>query len=58
MHALFWWGSVKERERLEGFCSVKVRLKDTGWEGHDWIDLAQVRGTWWAVVNSNVRGIL
>jgi len=33
----------------------KVRLKDTGWEGDEWIDLAQVRGRWRVVVNSNVR---
>jgi len=46
---------VKERERLEGLCSVKVRLEDTGWEGDD---LTQVWGRWRAVVNSYVRGIL
>jgi hypothetical protein len=26
-------------------------LYEMGWEGIDWIDLAQERDRWWAVVN-------
>jgi hypothetical protein len=26
-------------------------LREIGWEGMDWMHLAQGRGQWWAVVN-------
>jgi hypothetical protein len=26
-------------------------LRRIGWDGMDWIDLAQDRGKWWALVN-------
>jgi hypothetical protein len=28
-----------------------VNVKEIGWEGIDWIHLAQDRDRWWAVVN-------
>jgi hypothetical protein len=27
-------------------------LRELGWEGVDWMHLAQDRGQWWAVVNT------
>jgi hypothetical protein len=27
-------------------------LRETGWEGVEWIGLAQDRGQWWALVNT------
>jgi hypothetical protein len=27
-------------------------LREIGWEGVEWIHLAQDRGRWWAVVNA------
>ena len=37
------------RRRLED--NIKMDLQEVGREGMDWIDLAQDRGRWWAVVN-------
>jgi hypothetical protein len=30
-------------------------LKDVGWEGVDWIHLAQGRNQWWALVNTGMN---
>jgi hypothetical protein len=32
--------------------NVKVDLRETRWSGMDWIDLAQNRGQWRALVNT------
>jgi hypothetical protein len=32
--------------------NIKIDLKDTGWDGVDWIDLAQDRDQWRALVNT------
>jgi len=29
---------------------IKMELQEVGWEGTDWIDLAQDTDRWWAVV--------
>jgi hypothetical protein len=31
--------------------NIKMDLKEVGWWGMDWIDLAKDRERWWAVVN-------
>jgi hypothetical protein len=31
--------------------SIKMDLRDIGWDGIDWIDLAQDRDQWRALVN-------
>jgi predicted small integral membrane protein len=31
--------------------NLKINLKEMGWGGMDWIDLAQDRDRWWALVN-------
>jgi hypothetical protein len=32
--------------------SIKMDLRESGWEGVEWIHLAQDRDWWWAVVNA------
>jgi hypothetical protein len=32
--------------------NIKMDFREVGWGGVDWIDLAQDRDRWWAVVNS------
>jgi hypothetical protein len=34
-------GNLKKRGRLEDVCILKDSIKKMGWEGFDWIDLAQ-----------------
>jgi hypothetical protein len=31
---------------------ARVDIRETGWGGMDWIDLAQDRDRWWALVNA------
>jgi hypothetical protein len=31
--------------------SIKIDLREIGWDGMDWIDLAQDRGKWRILVN-------
>jgi len=35
--------------------NIKMYLKDIGWEGGDWICLAEDRDEWWAVVNTGMN---
>jgi hypothetical protein len=32
--------------------NIKMDLRETGWDGVDWIDLAQYRDQWRALVNT------
>jgi len=36
--------------RLED--NIRMNLREIGWEGVDWIHLAQDRDKWWALVNT------
>jgi hypothetical protein len=40
----------KPRRRWED--NIKIDLREIGWSGMDWIDLAQDRGQWRALVNT------
>jgi hypothetical protein len=40
------------RPRCRWVNSIKVDLRETGWGGMDWIDLAQDRDQWRALVNT------
>jgi hypothetical protein len=52
VHTGFWWGDLREGDYLEYVGSdEKMILKWVLRTGMDWIDLAQKRGLWWAVVN-------
>jgi hypothetical protein len=53
----FWWGGLRERYHLEyldidGRIILKIDLQQVGCEGVDWIDLAQDRDRWRALVNA------
>jgi hypothetical protein len=39
------------RPRREWVDNVKIDMRETGWGGMDWIDLAQGRNQWRARVN-------
>jgi hypothetical protein len=40
------------RPRPRSVGNIKMDLRDIGWDGMDWIDLAQDRGNWNAFVNT------
>jgi hypothetical protein len=51
---------MTERDNLEdlgvdGEHTIKVGLQEVGWGGVDWIDLAQDRDRWRAVVNAVMK---
>jgi hypothetical protein len=57
MHIVYWWESQKERDhwvrpRRRLVDNIKIDLRQIGWDGMDWIDLAQYRAQWRALVNT------
>jgi transposase len=40
------------RPRRRWVDNIKMDLRDVGWDGRDWIDLAQDRDRWRACVNA------
>jgi hypothetical protein len=42
-----------ERPRRRWVDNIKMDIRETGWFGMDWIDLAQDRNQWRALVNGN-----
>ena len=54
MHTGFWWGNLRERDHLEDLSvDGRIILKEVRWGGDvDWIDLAQDRNRWRALVNA------
>jgi hypothetical protein len=61
MHIGFWWESRKAKRPLgrprRRWEDIRMDLRETEWGGMDWIDLAQDRHQWRALVNTvrNVR---
>jgi hypothetical protein len=43
------------RPRRRWVDNFKIDLREIGWDGTDWIDLAQDRDQWWALVNTVVN---
>jgi hypothetical protein len=41
-----------ERPRTRWVDNIKINLREIGWGGMDWIDLAKDRDQWWALVNT------
>jgi hypothetical protein len=40
------------RPRCRWMDNIKMDLRETGWDGMDWINLAQNRGQWMALVTT------
>ena len=59
MHTEFCWGNLRERSlgrpgrRQED--NIKMGLREVGCEGMDWIDLAQDRDRWRALVSAVMK---
>jgi hypothetical protein len=59
----FWWGNLRERDSLEkldidGRIILRFYLKEIGWDIMDWTDLARVRDTWRALVNTKINFLI
>jgi hypothetical protein len=56
VHTGFWWGDPREGDHLGGpGVDGRIILKRIfkKWDGGmNWIELAQDRGRWWALVNA------
>jgi hypothetical protein len=57
MHIGYWWESQKVkrplgRPRRRWVDNIKIDVREIGWDGMDWIDLAQDSDQWRAVVNT------
>jgi hypothetical protein len=53
MHIGYWWESQKERDHWEDQdVDIKMDLREIGWNGVDWIDMAQDRDQCRALVNT------
>jgi hypothetical protein len=55
VHIGFWWGDPREGDHLgdpgvDGRI-IKMDIREVGWEDMNWIDLAQDRDRWRALVN-------
>jgi hypothetical protein len=52
-----WYGlRTLRRPRLRWVDNIKMDLREIGWDGMDWIDLAQDRDRWRALVNAVISG--
>jgi hypothetical protein len=53
MHIGYCWENQKERDHWgDQDVGGKMYLREIGWDGMDWIDLAQERDQWRALVNT------
>jgi hypothetical protein len=57
MYVGYWWESQKERRllgrpRRKWVDNIKMDLREIGWGGMNWTDLAQDRDEWRALVNT------
>jgi hypothetical protein len=44
-----------ERQSCRWVENIKMDLREIGWDGTDWIDLAQDRDQWMALVNMEIN---
>jgi hypothetical protein len=47
-----WWGNLRERDMHGWEGNIKIDLQKVGCGGIDWIELAQDRDSWQALVNA------
>jgi hypothetical protein len=56
MYVVYWWERQKERDHWEdqdvGGWTIFGWILGTGWDRVDWIDMAQDRNQWRALVNT------
>jgi hypothetical protein len=52
MNIGYWRENLKERRRRGWVDNIKMDLREIGWEGRDWIELAQDRDKWRDLVNT------
>jgi hypothetical protein len=56
IHIEYWWELEGKRPvgrpRRRWVDNIKMDLREMGWNGMDWIDLAQNRDQWMAFVNT------
>jgi hypothetical protein len=59
MHIGYWWESQKERDHWEdedvGEWTILKWLREIGWDGVDWMDMAQDRDQRRALVNMALK---
>jgi hypothetical protein len=59
MHIGYWWESQEERDHEEDedrwVGNIKMDLREIGWGGMDWIDMAQDRNQWRALVDTVIN---
>jgi hypothetical protein len=44
-------GGKARKKETTGVGNIKMDLRETGWDGMDWIAVAQDRNQWMAIVN-------
>jgi hypothetical protein len=56
MHVGYWWDSQKERDHWEdqdvGGWTILIWILEIEWDGVYWMDMAQDRDQWRALVNT------
>jgi hypothetical protein len=55
MHIGYWWECQKKRPRgrprRRWVDNIKIDLRELGWDGMNWLDVAQDNEQWRALVN-------
>jgi hypothetical protein len=46
---------ARMKETIRGMGNIKMDLRERGWGGMDWIDLAKDRNQWSALVNTVMK---
>ena len=59
MYTGYWWGTLGkeplERSRCRWEDNIKIDLQEVGFGGMDWIEVAQDRDRWHALVNAVMK---
>jgi len=53
VYTKFWWGNLRERKARRRWADeIKMDLQEVEYGGMDWVELAQDRDRWRALVNA------